>query len=111
MYEEFYYNFATVTIFDRQLGEDNLRFMAIGDGQQSAAFTASEKHFDMTFAYMFSFDDIVKNAQNAKKVLEKHFYETEIIPDKITDISPIVRNCVVVGRTPRYSKIFASLRT
>ena len=69
MYEIFNYKFAPVEVFDRRVGETNIRIMGVGDGHQSATFTAPEKRFDMMFAYMFSFDDVVKNAENCKNVL------------------------------------------
>lgn len=69
MYEEFYYHFADVAVFDRQVGEQTIRIMGVGDGHQSATFTAPEKRFDMMFAYMFSFDRAVRNMQGCKNVL------------------------------------------
>ena len=69
MYEIFNYKFAEVEIFDRRMDEQTIRFMAVGSGQQSATYTAPKKRFEMMFAYMFGFDDTVKNTQGCRDVL------------------------------------------
>ncbi len=69
MYEEFDYDFGTVIIFDRDIGGQTIRLMAIGDGHQSAVFNAPERRCEIMFPYMFGFDAEVKNFPESRNVL------------------------------------------
>ncbi len=69
MYEEFNCDAGLVRIFDKSVGDENIRIMAVGDGHQSAAFTAPEKHFEIMYPYMFGFDSVVQSLPECKNVL------------------------------------------